>query len=273
MQLGIGSYTYGWSIAAKKEDGIRYSMDENDLIDKAKQFGIKLLQIGDNLPLHEWTEKRLEAFEKSLEQNNFTLEIGAKGLTTDNLIRYTELCIRFNAGILRFIIDDKNYEPAVKEVVQIISANVSLLEKHNITLALENHDRLKASEYALLVKLVNNKNLGICLDTVNSIGAGESIETIIDILAPCTVNLHIKDFGIARLPHKQGFIIDGRIAGEGMLNIPSLLTRLKPYNLCYTCIAEQWVPPEKDRSATLQKEQLWAEKSINYLQKILNKDT
>lgn len=78
--------------------------------------------------------------------------------------------------------------------------------------------------------------MGICVDTVNSIGAGESVDYIVDTLAPFTVNLHIKDFGIARLPHKQGFIVDGRIAGEGMLDIALITGILKKYNRCHTCI-------------------------------------
>ena len=257
MQLGISSYTYGWNV----EQG----MNEMGLIEKANEFGITLIQMGDNLPLHTFSNERLHVFEKALKQSGITIELGAKGLSQQHLHQYILLCKRFNAKILRFIIDDSNYQPSIEEVISVIKNEADLLDKYNITLALENHDRLKANEYAAIIKSVNRPNVGICLDTVNSMGAGESIETIIDTLLPYTVNLHIKDFGIARLPHKQGFIIDGRIAGEGLLDISSLLEKVKACNRCHTCIVEQWVVPEKDYVDTILKEKLWAEKSIHYL--------
>jgi hypothetical protein len=96
-------------------------------------------------------------------------------------------------------------------------------------------------------------------------GAGEGLEQIVEILAPYTVNLHIKDFGIRRLSHLMGFQIDGRPAGKGMLNIPWLLEKITPFNKCRTAILEQWVVPEYTQSQTIQKEEAWAAESIQYL--------
>jgi sugar phosphate isomerase/epimerase len=130
---------------------------------------------------------------------------------------------------------------------------------------LENHDRFTPTDYAYMVKQIGSNLVGICLDTANSIAAGEGLASIIDILSPFTVNLHLKDFGFSRLSHKQGFIVDGRIAGEGLLNIPSLIKKILQYNRCRTCLLEQWVPLEKKMKVTLEKENQWAEKSMTYL--------
>jgi sugar phosphate isomerase/epimerase len=266
MKLGIGSYTYGWNVDIAYNKAVQLkAMEEADLIEKALQFNIRLLQLGDNLPMHEWNESRLNCFEKSLQQNKITLEIGARGLTEDHLSLYIHLCRRFNSKILRFVTDGPGWQPSIDQIVTIISNNLTLLIDNHIMLALENHDRFKSSEYVEIINRVNSVHLGICLDTVNSMGAGESVEYIVDTLSPHTVNLHIKEFGIARLPHHQGFIIDGRIAGSGMLNISSVLEKLKSFNRCHSAILEQWVPPEKDHGTTLKKEKDWAEKSIDYL--------
>ncbi|MGL6267107.1 MAG: sugar phosphate isomerase/epimerase family protein, partial [Chitinophagaceae bacterium] len=210
MKLGIGSYTYGWNVDIAYNKDIRLkAMDESDLIEKAVQFNIHLLQLGDNLPMHEWNELRLNAFEQSLKQHQIILEIGARGLTEDHLYRYIHLCKRFNSKILRFVTDGQGWKPSIDQIVNCISSNLSCLIDNDITLALENHDRFKSTEYAEIMNRVNNVHLGICLDTVNSMGAGESVDYIVDTLSPYTVNLHIKEFGIARLAHNQGFIIDG----------------------------------------------------------------
>ena len=266
MQLGIGSFTYGWNVDIAYNQLIQLeAMDESDLIDKAVQFNIRLLQLGDNLPMHEWNESRLAAFEKTLKQHNIQLEIGARGLTEDHLYKYIQLCKRFNSKILRFVTDGKGWQPSIDQIVAIIKGHQAILEDNNLVLALENHDRFKATEYVEIMKEVDSQQLGICLDTVNSMGAGESVEYIVDTLSPYTVNLHIKEFGIARLPHNQGFIIDGRVAGSGMLNISSVVKKLQSYNRCHSAILEQWVPPENDIQTTLNKEIDWAEKGMGYL--------
>ena len=207
MQLGISSYTYGWGI--DKDFNETAHLNELDLIEKAVHFEVSLLQLGDNLPIHAWEEERLKVFEKALKKNNISLELGARGLTEAHLQKYIALCKRFETGILRFVTDGTDWEPSINEIAGIITNHLPLLKENHITLALENHDRFKATEYVEIMDRVKSDHVGICLDTVNSMGAGESAEYIVDTLAPFTVNLHIKDFGIARLPHKQGFIIDG----------------------------------------------------------------
>lgn len=268
MQLGISSYTYGWGIALK-DDPVQQPLNELDLINKAIQLNVSLLQIGDNIPLHEFDEDRLQLFEAALEKNNILLEIGARGLTAEHLGQYILLCKRFRAKILRFVIDGEGYEPGINETIKIIQGKAAALRIHNITLALENHDRLKTKDFAEIINGVGSRQVGICLDTVNSMGAAEGLEMVIGILAPLTVNLHIKDFGVDRLPHKQGFIINGRVAGKGMLDIPGMLGIIKSYNRCHTAILEQWVPPANDSAATLKKEQDWAQMSIAYLKTVV----
>jgi sugar phosphate isomerase/epimerase len=264
MQLGIGTYTYGWAFGA----AVDMPFDELSLVELAGSLDVSLVQIGDNLPLHTFSGVRLRTFKNILLEKNIRLEVGARGLSEANLRQYIAICRELDAGLLRFVTDDQLYRPSVEDITQIIRTHLHLLQEYNITLALENHDRLGSSELAGIIEAVNSPYAGICLDTVNSMGAGEGIDTVIDRLGPHTVNLHIKDFGIQRLEHKQGYIIDGRIAGEGMLDIPSLLHRINAYQRCGTCILEQWVPPENDRTGTIAKERYWAQKSMAYLRKL-----
>lgn len=136
-----------------------------------------------------------------------------------------------------------------------------------IKLAIENHDRLKAREFAGIIDSIGSEWVGICLDSVNSMGAGEGFETVSDILIPYTINLHIKDFTIRRVSHKMGIIIEGSPAGKGMLNIPDLLRRTSQNRLCQSAILELWTPPEPEIESTVLKEEKWAQESLNYLKK------
>ncbi len=99
-------------------------------------------------------------------------------------------------------------------------------------------------------------------------GAGEGFETVSEILLPYTINLHIKDFTIFRVFHKMGFVIEGRPAGKGMLNIPKLVSALSEKGRCNSAILELWTPPEAAIEDTIRKEDKWATESIEYLKKI-----
>jgi 3-oxoisoapionate decarboxylase len=264
MKIGISSFTYGWNIGVENAMPIT-PMTEIDLINQTLEFGLDCLQIGDNLPIHGFSEMRKATFQKKLKENNIRLEIGAKNLTAEHLKTYIDLCVFFDSPLLRFIIDGPTYEPNAEQVIAIINEAIPLLEKHNITLGIENHDRFKARELAHIMIELNHPNVGICLDCVNSIGAGEGLEHVAEILAPFTVNLHIKDFKANRLPHNMGFVVDGEIAGKGMTNLPWLLSKIKEYRRCQSAILEQWVPPENDIEESCLKEKKWAEIGVKYI--------
>ncbi len=269
MQLGISSYTYGWAVGVpgKRPEN---PLDEQALLDRVNTFGLRVVQIGDNLPLHELPADRLNALRKRLDSELIRLEIGARGLTEAHLQGYIGLSYRLNSRLLRFVIDAPDYAPSVDKVVSLLRNALPALERANLTLGLENHDRLLAREFADIVERVGSPNVGICLDSVNSMGAGEGLVEVVNTLAPYTVNLHLKDFGIRRLPHLMGFQIDGRPAGQGMLNIPWLLEQVSRHGRCQTAILEQWVVPEATLAETIAKEAGWAAESMDYLQTMNN---
>lgn len=171
------------------------------------------------------------------------------------------------APLLRFVIDCPGFEPDCGTVVKVIKNILPQLKAQNITLGIENHDRFKAKELAGIMESVGDKNVGICLDCVNSMGAGEGLEYVVDILAPYTVNLHIKDFIVNRLPHQMGFTIEGCPAGTGLINVGLLMEKVERYGRCESAILEQWVVPGHTKAATLKKEEEWAQQSINYLKR------
>ncbi|MGA0559702.1 sugar phosphate isomerase/epimerase family protein [Larkinella sp. VNQ87] len=267
MQLGISTYTYGWAVGTP-ENRPTSALDEVGLLDRAGAFGVRLVQVGDNLPLHEFLPERLHALHQRAKRESVALEVGARGLTDSHLQRYIDLCEPLESRLLRFVVDAPGYEPSVDAVVALLRNAEPALRTNNLTLGLENHDRLLAREFAGIIERVGSPWVGICLDSVNSMGAGEGLHEVVRTLAPYTVNLHLKDFGIARLPHLMGFQIDGRIAGQGMLNIPWLVETIQAQGRCQTAILEQWVVPEPDLPTTLDKEAAWADESIRFLRTI-----
>jgi sugar phosphate isomerase/epimerase len=260
MLLGLSSYTYGWAVADPHRP-----LDEQTLLDRTIRFGLRVLQFGDNLPLHALPAERLAALKTRAEATGIRLEAGARGLRPEYLRRYVELAGWLGAPLLRFVIDEKGYEPPLTEVVAVIRDALPLLRQHGVTLGIENHDRFRAADLARLMETLADERVGICLDCANSLGAGEGLAWVVDRLAPHAVNFHVKDFGITRLPHLMGFLVEGRPAGQGMLDLPWVLGQLARYGRCPSAVLELWPPPEPDPAATLAKEARWVEESVQYL--------
>ena len=262
MKLGISSFTYGWAVGVNGHPP-RHPLDEHGLIDKAREGGVGLLQIGDNLPLHNFDAARLSRLADRVAQESIQLEIGARGLKPERVADYIAIARRLNAGLIRFIIDDTDYRPEPDAVIAVLREVAPLLD--NLTLAVENHDRFPARALRNMIESAGDERIGVCLDTANSIGAGEGIDSVAAVLGPITVNLHIKDFWIERVPHLMGFNVTGRPAGRGMLKLPALLEQLASFKRCHTAVLELWTPPETKLEQTIAKEAAWAAQSIDYL--------
>jgi len=266
MQPGISSYTFTWAIGVPGSEP-ESSMTVFQLLDKAVELGVSVVQIADNLPLHKFSKPELLEIRNYAKKIKVQIEVGARGMTFENLERYIDLADFFNSPILRFVIDERGFGPELEEIHVILKKAVPKLEKNKIVLAIENHDRFLSTEFAEIIEKANSPFVAICLDSVNSMGAGEGLETVIERLAPLTANLHVKEFKVERVFHKMGFVVEGCPLGEGLLPLKEMIKKVP--NSCTSAILEQWTPPEKTIEATIEKEARWAEQSIKYLKETL----
>ena len=262
MVLGISSYTFTWAV------GVRGHMPPEplswtDLLNIAKDLGVRLLQIADNMPLHKMADDEIGRLVKAASENNIELEAGANRMTPENLEAYLNIAERIRSKILRFVIDDEGYKPEFRDVISIIRNTEPEFRKRGITLALENHDRFNTQQFLQIIEEVGSPYLGICLDCANSIGAGEGFNEVVTTLAPHAVNFHLKEVSIKRKYHMMGFDVEGKPFGEGCLPLKWMLSQLP--SKCRTAILEQWTPPEETLEKTIAKERTWAKQSIKYL--------
>jgi sugar phosphate isomerase/epimerase len=269
MQLGISSYTYNWAVGVPGFPQPARPLSAEALIDKALAHSVRLVQIADNLPLDALDNAALDRLATRAAQNSITLEAGTAGIDPPHLRRYLEIARRLNARLLRTILDTASRHPTIEEAESDISQVLPEFEKAGVTLAIENHDRFPAATLAALIDRLASPQVGICLDTANSLGCGEDLHTVLTILGPWVVNLHIKDFCARRLPHRKGYLIEGCPAGQGLVHIPRLLDELERLDRDPTVILELWQSPENTVEATIAKEESWASESIAYLRQLI----
>ena len=268
MRLGISSYTYTWAIGVPGRAPDR-PLKVLDLVGKAAELGVHVVQIADNLPLDRLSSAELSGLEKRAADLEVAIEVGTRGIRHDHLRTYLHLAQRLGSPLLRVVVDTADHHPDEDEVVATLREIIPEFERAGICLAIENHDRFKARTLAGILERIASQYAGICLDTVNSFGALEGPEVVFEALGPWVVNLHAKDFAIFRASHMMGFSVEGRPAGQGQLNIPWLLQQLGDLGHDPNAILELWTPPEETLSATIAKEDAWAVASITYLRELI----
>lgn len=268
MQLGLSSYTYTWAVGVPGSVPGKL-LTAFGLIDKASDNGIGIVQIADNLPLEKLPVDELRAIASYASDKNVAIEMGGRGMMSEHMPECLKTAEILHSPILRMVIDGQNFEPSITEISAIIRDLLPEFKTRNIKLAIENHDRFKAREFEKIIQNVGSEMVGICLDSVNSMGAGEGFAEVSKILIPYTINFHVKDFSIRRVYHKMGIIIEGTPAGKGRLNIKEVVDQLEEKGHCRSAILELWTTPEEDIESTIIKENNWAQESIGYLRKII----
>ena len=252
MRLGISSWTYPWPMRIA------------DLLERASALKVDVVQIADNLPLHTLDSAELGDARDQAADLGVAIEIGTRGVEPAHLLRYLSLAAQFDAVLLRTLTASAESQPSLEQAEKWIREVLPKFEDQGITLGLENYETYSCRELAALVRRLDSRRVGVCLDTVNSLGALETPDRVVETLAPLTVNLHIKDFIIDRVPEKMGFVVSGASAGSGRLDIPWLLGQM-PSGKNVTAILEQWPPLKDSIEATVAMEQEWAERGVQYL--------
>ncbi len=268
MRLGLGSYTYAWAIGVAGHPPSQ-PLDALGLIARAAALDVRVVQLADNLPLDGLSDAERELLRAEAMRAGIAVEVGTRGIAPDHLRHYLGIARQFGSPILRAVVDTAAHHPSPDEIVATLRALMPEFEAANVTLAVENHDRFRTRDLAAILNAVGSPRIGICLDTVNSLGAGEGPEMVVDQLARYVVNLHIKDFRVRRVSHNMGFVVEGTPAGQGQLDLPWLLRRLAD-RPPMSAILELWPPPQESTEETIQLEDQWARESIPYLRGLIS---
>jgi sugar phosphate isomerase/epimerase len=268
MKLGIGTYTFTWAVGVPGRLPPK-PMTPIELLEQARELGVRVVQFCDNLPLVKLSPAELDAFHERVLHHGFEIELGTRGLDHGNLRANLALARRFRCSFLRLVIDSHGDEPSAEDTVRRLSQILPEFAVAGVKLAIENHDRFKCATLAWIIEKLGTNRAGICLDTVNSFGALEGPEQVVDILGRYTLCLHVKDFTIRRPAHAMGFLVEGCAAGRGRLDVPWLLRQLTPRANSFNAILETWVTPSDSLEETIARERAWAEEGICYLRPLI----
>jgi 3-oxoisoapionate decarboxylase len=267
MELGISSWSIPWSIGVRGYPQPERPIDAIGLLDKAVQHDVRVVQIADNMPLTELGDVELDQLSREAADRGLVLEVGTRGLEPEHLVRYITVAYRLGARALRTVLAGSllgaehlaGAESAIRRLLRD-------LERHEVRLALENNEAFSAAQYSELMERIAHPLVGMCIDTANSLGRPELLETTVSRLSRYAVMLHAKDFDIQRVDTRMGFSIVGRPAGAGRVDFDLVLRHLRDAGLeDISVIVEHWPPFAGTIGATMLLEEEWLATSVEYL--------
>ena len=271
MKLGIGSYTYGWATGVygpSLSEGLR-RMTAEELVEDAHQRSVQIVQIV-NLPdLASFDLEQLEALTRFAKEKQVEIEVGTIGSDPEQLRRWIDVGKQLGSRMMRtiFVTPSEGLQKELTDLKTILPD----LKEAGIRLAVENHETSSIHDLKIMVEVINDPYVGICLDTVNSLGRGEGVWEVAELLLPLTINLHVKDYTVTRGATDMGFTVTGEVTGQGKLDIPRLLREANKVDPEMSVILEQWTPLQEDFEASKQLQIDWADVGVNYLKTELSR--
>lgn len=272
VRLGIGSYTFGWATGAYSSEELARNrtlpyMTSTELIDRAGELGVEVVQICDKPSAHLMSDDEIDSLSQYAREHAVTLEVGTTGSDPAHLERYVRIASRLGARLVRTLFATSSTHLA--EEKGDLSRIVPLLEELDITLAVENHERYACADLAELIRNLGSERVGVCLDTVNSLGRGEGLKEVVETLMPYSKCLHVKDFVAIRGRSNMGFEITGAITGSGRLDIPAHIAAYREVCPNGSVILEQWTAYTGDLRESIQIQNDWAQKGMDYLRTVV----
>jgi sugar phosphate isomerase/epimerase len=256
-----------WSIGVGHQQPER-PLTALGLLALARDLGVSVVQIGPNLPLDRLPEEMLDDLAGQAQDWGIELELGTRGIETAHLTQQAALARRIGSSLLRTIPEIGGQTPDPAAIPPLLRAILPVLEQHGVTLGLEN-GKIPAVDLRWVLEEVDSPRVGIILDTVNSLAVPEGWRHVALTLAPWTVCLHLKEFVIQRVWSMMGFLVEGRPAGQGQLDIPWLLEALRAASGDFNVILELWPPEQATLQETIDLEQAWLVESVRYMRTLI----
>lgn len=112
--------------------------------------------------------------------------------------------------------------------IQSLQRAEPIVRKHKVKLAVENHKDWRTDEFVKILKALDSAWIGVTLDTGNNISLLEDPMHVVEVLAPYSFSVHLKDMAVAE--YDDGFLMSEVNLGEGYLDIKGMITTIKKHN-------------------------------------------
>lgn len=268
MKLGINSYTFAWAVGFP--DAIpSQPLKPLQLLEKAWELGVGLVQFGPNMPLDMLPDYELRDVLKQADAWKIDLEVVTEGVDPRHLREQIKFAKRIGAILLKTTPEQPvGQVPMLPEIASCLRAVASDLASEEICLAVDN-SRIPAQELNELLGSVRSPWLGAAIDTANPLALLQGYQVSVRVLGQRTLSLHIKDVVVCPEAHGMGLSVRGCPVGKGQLSIAWLIESFASLRIEPSTILESWTPAQKTLEETIALEDSWAKQGVDYLRRFI----
>ena len=261
MKIGISTYAYLWQLSEKAPQ----PMSLFDAIDDSQRLGATVFQICDYAPITDWSSSELARLAQHAARAGITLELGTKGVMPAHLQRYLAIAGELDCALLRTMINSPEHRPTLSEAQRSVESVLPAFENQGVAICLETYEQVPTDDNIALVKAINSRLVGICLDPANCVASLESPMDVVAKTAPYVLNWHVKDFAFSRRDGWVGFTLAGAKLGEGLLRYDEIYQQIEPQTRGINQIIEHWLPWQGDGESSCRVEAEWTAHNMKYL--------
>jgi sugar phosphate isomerase/epimerase len=113
------------------------------------------------------------------------------------------------------------FDAALKAASESLALAAPVAEKLKVRLGVENHKDLRIPDMLEFLKRFDREQIGICLDTGNSIALLEQPLDVVKAFAGRTITTHLKDMAVAE--YEDGFLLSEVALGDGSLDLKQIV--------------------------------------------------
>jgi sugar phosphate isomerase/epimerase len=160
------------------------------------------------------------------------LRSGTDTQAARDLVAHLAHARAIGAGVMRIVGGSRRTRPASfaqhkRRLTNMLNKVIPAAEDQGVVLAMENHIDLTADEMVDVIKTLDSRWLGVCLDTGNNLRLHEDPVAVAAKLAPFVRATHIKDIGVHRGDPKEFFFWPSVPLGKGLVDLVQVLGFLR----------------------------------------------
>jgi 3-oxoisoapionate decarboxylase len=259
--IGLGTYAFFW----QHSDRVPEPLTLVGAFAATRELGVDLFQICDYAPLETMDAAERRDAADAARDLGLTIQLGTKGIDPERLRRFLDLAAEFDARLVRSMLHGAASRPDLATAEAWLRATLPAYETAGVDLALETYEQVATADLVDLVDRLDSPALGICLDPANVVARLELPRACVELAAPRTKNVHVKDFAFARQPGWVGFTYSGAPLGAGLHDYGHLRATVRPRERGIDEIVEHWLPWQGDPETTIRTEREWTRRTLEHL--------
>jgi hypothetical protein len=237
-RLGVVIHSFGQRAAADKDFS-----DPLTFVAYCHKLGAGGVQVGIGARDKRYTEQLRSQVDKARMYLEGSIRLPQERADVERFTAEVQSAKDSGAVVLRSaILSGRRYETfdtadAFRRFAERAYTSLGLAEpiiaRAGARLAVENHKDFRADELIDLLKRLGSRQVGVCVDTGNSIALLEDPMAVVEAYAPLAFSTHLKDMGVQE--YENGFLLAEVPFGSGFLDmkrIVGVLRKARPEIRC-----------------------------------------